>query len=256
MTEPQNPADPNQPPPSPYGVPQYPGGNQPPPPPGYAAPPPGQYAYGAPPPPYQYGAPPYGAPGYSPSGQLATWIYRVGGRLIDSLIFGVPPALIGLVTSRAIGNVLSFVGLAIVGYLNGATGQTPGKKIVGLRLVRERDGQLLGGGMASCARSPTSWTRSRASLVGCGRCGTRSARPSATRSAARSLSAPDADGAELAARPARRQRDHQRHCRELARHGEAHLPGRGTDRAHPARPGRATGQRNEHGDEQSGEPPG
>lgn len=147
MTEPQNPSDPNQPPPSPYGVPQYPVGNQPPPPPGYGAPPPGQYPYGAPPPPYQYGAPPYGAPGYSPSGQLATWIYRVGGRLIDSLIFGVPPALIGLATNRAIGNVLSFVGLAIIGYLNGATGQTPGKKIVGLRLVRERDGQLLGGGM-------------------------------------------------------------------------------------------------------------
>ena len=150
MTEPQ---DPNQPPPSPYGMPQYPGGNQPPPPPGapqypYGAPPPGQYPYGAPPPQYQYGAPPpYGAPGYSPSGPLATWIYRVGGRILDGLIFGVPPALIGLATNRVIGNLLSFVGLAIIGYLNGATGQTPGKKIVGLRLVRERDGQLLGGGM-------------------------------------------------------------------------------------------------------------
>ena len=139
MTEPQDPAEPNQPAPqSPYGMPQYPGGNQP----------PRQYQYGAPPQ-YPYGGQqPYGAPGYSQSGQLATWIYRVGGRVLDSIIFGVPAFLIGFATgSRAIGNLLSFLTLLIIGYLNGATGQTPGKRIVGLRLVRERDGQLLGAGM-------------------------------------------------------------------------------------------------------------
>jgi uncharacterized RDD family membrane protein YckC len=152
MTDPQNPSEPNQPPQSPYDMPQYPGGNQPPPPPpGYGAPP-NQYGaqppYGAPPQ-YPYGAPPpYGAPGYSPSGQLATWGYRVGGFVLDWLIFYVPAGLIGLATgSQAVRTLLSVIAFLIVGYLNGATGQTPGKKIVGLRLVRERDGQLLGGGM-------------------------------------------------------------------------------------------------------------
>jgi uncharacterized RDD family membrane protein YckC len=145
MTQPPNPPDPNQPPQSPYGMPQYPGGNQPPPPPPYGQP---QYQYGAQPPQYAYGQQPYGGPGYSPSGQLATWIYRVGGLILDWLIFYVPAGLIGLATgSQGVRTLLSIVAFLIIGYLNGATGQTPGKRIVGLRLVRERDGQLLGGGM-------------------------------------------------------------------------------------------------------------
>jgi uncharacterized RDD family membrane protein YckC len=148
MTEP---TDPGQQPggqPDPFAAPA-PG--QQPPPPQYGQPP-----YGQP----QYGQPQYGQPQYAPpqqyaqpayagqGGQLATWIYRVGGRIIDGLIFGVPASIIGYATgSRVVSNLLSAVALVIVGYLNGATGQTPGKRIVGLRLIRERDGQLLGGGM-------------------------------------------------------------------------------------------------------------
>lgn len=125
---------------------------QPPPPPEYGqppaygqAPPPG---YGAYPPPPPFGDQPYGHTfGEQHASQLASWIRRVGGRIIDGIIFGGVPALIGLATSRVLGNLLSLVGLLILGYLNGARGVTPGKSVVGVRLVRDADGQLLGGGM-------------------------------------------------------------------------------------------------------------
>src|SRR5579875_350811 len=156
MTTPEEPDQPTQPPAyggpggaqegGQYGAPQY---GQP----QYGQPPYGQEQYGQP----AYGQPPYGQgsygqPAYGAAAggyQLANWLYRVGGYIIDAIIVLVPSAIIGLLTgSRAVYEVLSFVGLYVVlGYLNGAQGQTPGKRVVGVRLVRERDGQLLGAGM-------------------------------------------------------------------------------------------------------------
>jgi uncharacterized RDD family membrane protein YckC len=136
MTTPDGTDDPNRPndAPDPAGAGSTPGG------------PPPQYG--------QYGAPQdntYGRSPYSAApagGQLASWISRVGGYLIDAIIVAVPSGVIGLLTgSRAVYDVLAFIGFLILGYLNGAQGQTPGKRVVGLRLVREQDGQLLGGGM-------------------------------------------------------------------------------------------------------------
>jgi uncharacterized RDD family membrane protein YckC len=130
----------------PYGAPPPPG--QPP----YGAPPPpGQPPYGAPPPP---GQPPYGAPppyGYAPptpTAQLASWPHRVGGRLIDVIIVAVPAAVIGAAAnSRPVYNFVAFVGALVLAWFNGAQGQSPGKRVVGLKCVRVADGQYIGGGM-------------------------------------------------------------------------------------------------------------
>lgn len=123
--------------------------------PGYGAPPPG---FGEP---YAGGAPagsPFGQPG---GPQLASWGSRVGAALIDAaLVFGIIIAalVVGLVfgaVSDVLGTLVIAVGyLAGIGFafwqlwVQGQTGQTIGKKQVGLRLLREQDGQVVGGGLS------------------------------------------------------------------------------------------------------------
>ncbi|MEW5532321.1 RDD family protein [Streptomyces virginiae] len=117
------------------------------------------------PPPAHYGAyPPPGMPGV-PAGMppLAHWGLRFGAYLLDMLIIAGPMyALIGLGSAFAgdeagdsIAGVLGLVGmLYALGmgifqlYKEGTTGQTQGKKIVGISLHREADGATLGFGMA------------------------------------------------------------------------------------------------------------
>ena len=154
MTNPQDPfASPGDQPPQ-----------QPPPPaPGYGAPPP---AYGTPPPPQGYGAPPppaYGQmppaqPYGGPAPQLATWGQRAGGFLIDALcVLGIyiVPFVLGAAVGGTFGGLLILIGyLAGIGFMiwnliqQGNTGQTIGKKQMGLRLVREADGQYVGAGLS------------------------------------------------------------------------------------------------------------
>lgn len=110
-----------------------------PPPPGYGTPP----AYGTP---SGYGAPggaaPYGG------AELASWFARVGGTLIDALIIIVPAGIIGLITkSMPLYQLIALAGGLYFAFLNGSTGQTPGKKALGIKVLKEADGQLLGGGM-------------------------------------------------------------------------------------------------------------
>lgn len=171
-----------------YGAPQpgydaqQPYGAQP----GYGAPQPGydaqqpygaQPAYGAP----QYGYSPYG--GVPQLGEYAHWGLRVGARLLDGLIFMLPGYLLVAIAGAAFteevscpkpssysssydysctGGGTSGVGIAImlIGYLailggtlfniykEGTTGQTVGKRIVGIRTIKEATGQPLGFGMA------------------------------------------------------------------------------------------------------------
>ncbi len=166
---------PQQPPQAqqPYGYPQqgaYPGYPQQPG--GY--PPPGaipQQGYG-----YPQGGMPYGMP------PLASWGARLGATLLDGLIVMLVPTgliiagyaqFISKVVDRqnkcdddglsscpaphipgsalsliAIGGVLSLIGFIYLCYREGSSGQTPGKKIVGIRLLREADGATLGFGLA------------------------------------------------------------------------------------------------------------
>lgn len=173
----------NPPPPSGYpSYPQQPAGVPPqggyPGHPGYGYPAqqgyPGQGYPGYPGP--QMGGP---LPGMPP---LASWGARVGALLLDMLIVNlvpmgllfagyiqlvvkvahhqdacdqagtidcgaphIPPAAIGMII---IGGLLSLVGALYLTYREGSTGQTPGKKIVGIRLLREYDGSTLGFGLA------------------------------------------------------------------------------------------------------------
>ncbi len=160
---------------NPPQYPSYPGPGEPTPPgqpPAYGTPPP---AYGATPP--AYGSAP--APGYNPVPiPFAGWWSRVGAYLLDS-VFGfaiaIVPFIIGAVilgststtttdadgyTSVDAGNPLGYVFL-VLGYLaifgfqiwnavfrQGRTGQTLGKKIVGIQVVRADSGAVLGAGTA------------------------------------------------------------------------------------------------------------
>ncbi|WP_405488709.1 RDD family protein [Nocardia sp. NBC_00511] len=160
-----------------YGAPQ----------PGYpAAQPYGQPGYGAPQP--TYGAPQPGYVPFGGYGaQYASWGARVAAYFLDGLIVGVPASIfygIGFAVgfknidctttpydsstyestsySSSCSGGLSGAGLALmlVGaliaiagglyllYMEGKNGQTPGKKALGIRLIRENTGQPIGFGLA------------------------------------------------------------------------------------------------------------
>lgn len=142
-------------------------------------PPPGYGQPGA------YGAPGYGAPGYGPGYGIqqppyAHWIKRVGATLLDNLIGAVAaiPTFIGAIlmgaatttttwadgttTSRLTNTGEHTVGLVIylVGLLTslaffiwnicirqGRTGQSLGKQVLGIRLLKDPTGQPLGAGL-------------------------------------------------------------------------------------------------------------
>ena len=156
MTQGYGPQDPNQPD---YGQqpPQYPYGGQPPPygtpaQPGYGQPAPAAGGYVADP------------PGYYMGRVLANWPQRVGAYLIDDLIAGIPAFLALILFSGSssaetasagavlVSSLLYLLSLGIWIYnraiLMGRTGQSWGKQVLKLRLVRMADGQPMGGGMA------------------------------------------------------------------------------------------------------------
>jgi uncharacterized RDD family membrane protein YckC len=137
-----------------YGQPQY---GQP------SYDPYGQQAYGQPYAQPGYGQPAYGPPGYGPAphvGQLAEWPARAGAFLIDVGIVIVAEVvlvfLLLLLGSRSwtlaivlgIAGFLALFAFAIWNqcYRQGVTGQTIGKKVVGLRLVGVETGAPVGFG--------------------------------------------------------------------------------------------------------------
>ncbi|MBT2406151.1 MULTISPECIES: RDD family protein [unclassified Streptomyces] len=146
----------------PQGQPGYPQGQ-----PGYPqqAPQgvPQQYGYPQQTPPPPYGAyPPAGMPGMPGAGMppLAHWGQRVGAYLLDFLITIVPLyVLVGIgqgmsddpddVSPLGLIGLLYTIGMVIFQLVKeGSTGQTIGKKVLGISLLREADGRTLGFGMA------------------------------------------------------------------------------------------------------------
>ncbi|MFF1416009.1 RDD family protein [Streptomyces sp. NPDC058289] len=128
-----------------YGYPQQPVGGVPP-----------QQPYGAYPP---AGMPPMPGTGMPP---LAHWGLRVGATLLDGLIIAGPMYALGFIDlamsddAGASGPGVFFLigwlyalGMGIFQlYKEGSTGQSIGKKVVGISVRREADGNVLGFGMA------------------------------------------------------------------------------------------------------------
>ncbi len=110
-------------------------------------PPPGQTGYGTPPPGYTMPPPGYGAPAPAGMPPLAEWPARVGAAFIDALISGFFQTVLRPINQGLAG----LVGLGIFLYFQyrqGTTGQTPGKQVLKIRLLREQDGQVVGFGTA------------------------------------------------------------------------------------------------------------
>ena len=104
---------------------------------------------GTPPPPPPPGYGPPGVPGQWAGPPLAGWGDRVVANLID--FFG-PWFVAGIIQNTVSAGLGSLLWLAAFAwgiynaYQQGQTGQSTGKKQNGLRLLREDDGQVIGGG--------------------------------------------------------------------------------------------------------------
>jgi uncharacterized RDD family membrane protein YckC len=154
MTQGYGPQDPNQP----YG-------QQPPQQPPYGGPPaygtPAQAGYGQPVPAPGGYVP--DRPGYYMGRTLANWPQRVGAYLIDYLIAAIPAFVAVLLFGGTSSGNNASAGAGVVAFLlylislgvwiynrailMGRTGQSWGKQVLNLRLVRMADGQPMGGGM-------------------------------------------------------------------------------------------------------------
>ncbi len=113
-----------------------------------------------PPPPPAGGAWQQPAPGQATPGPLASWGQRFVAFIIDWVIIlaayvvvAIVAAIFGAVAD-VLGVLIGGVGYLVVAvaslylyYLQGETGGTPGKRLTGLKVVGENDGQVTGGGM-------------------------------------------------------------------------------------------------------------
>jgi len=95
------------------------------------------------------GAPAYGAPvGGPPADQLADWGLRVASGAIDFVALFVIAGILSEI-NYALGAIVWLIALGFAGYngyLNGETGQSVGKRIVGTKVLGEATGQTIGGG--------------------------------------------------------------------------------------------------------------
>ena len=114
---------------------------------------PGQYGQ------QPYGAQPYGGYGYGgqAAGNLATWPIRVGAFLIDLIIYGIPIGIGNAINNGSsggtiIGLLFTLIGIGVWIYnriiQQGNTGQSWGKKAVGIKLITADTGQNVGPGKA------------------------------------------------------------------------------------------------------------
>lgn len=87
-------------------------------------------------------------PHQRPQLRYAHWGERVGATLIDVALVVAVTALFAMVTFGLFEDARGLLGVAAWGWiawLNGSKGQSPGKAIMGLKLVRDVDGTTLGG---------------------------------------------------------------------------------------------------------------
>jgi uncharacterized RDD family membrane protein YckC len=85
-----------------------------------------------------------------PSGPRAGFWQRVGATLVDFLVLAVPTVLLFIVLDTAVAQILSIlIGLAYFVYFEGGpTGQTLGKRALGIRVIDIKNGGPIGYGRA------------------------------------------------------------------------------------------------------------
>ena len=101
--------------------------------------------YPAPPP--QPGA---SSPSGGPSGPRAGFFTRLGAALIDGILLGIVGLVIDLIIGQTGGGIVGLIlGIAYFGYLEGSnSGQTLGKRALGIRVIDFNSGGPIGFGRA------------------------------------------------------------------------------------------------------------
>ncbi len=82
----------------------------------------------------------------SPSGPRASFGRRFVAMLVDGILLGIVTGVVQAALGRSLGGIASLaIGIAYYGYLEGsASGQTIGKKALGIRVYDLRDGGPIG----------------------------------------------------------------------------------------------------------------
>jgi uncharacterized RDD family membrane protein YckC len=93
-----------------------------------------------------------GPPGYAAPGNYANWLQRVGAYLIDAIPVAILDAIGYATHNSTVYLLFVLVGLGVTVYNRwyqaGNTGQSWGKRALGITLLSEQTGQPIGGGMA------------------------------------------------------------------------------------------------------------
>ena len=121
-------------------------------------------------------------------GPRAGFWQRLAAAIIDAILVGVVGIIIEVILGRSIGAIIAFVlGVAYYGWLEGSnSGQTVGKRAMGIRVYDFRQGGRSEPAGRSGATSPAGSRRSRASSVISGCSGTARSRRGTTSSSAMS----------------------------------------------------------------------
>lgn len=80
----------------------------------------------------------------SPQIRYADWGERVAATFVDWLLAFIP-AMVVMGIDDDLGALVFLAATAWIAWLNGSKGQSPGKALMGLRVVRDSDGSTLGG---------------------------------------------------------------------------------------------------------------
>jgi uncharacterized RDD family membrane protein YckC len=110
-----------------------------------------------PPPQYQPSQPSGPAAGGAPQVHgrtLADWPTRAMGGLVDYVAPSIVGGILYVILAQAslvLGLIVSLLPIVYIIYISiqqGETGQTPGKRMAGTKLIREADGQPIGAGLS------------------------------------------------------------------------------------------------------------
>jgi uncharacterized RDD family membrane protein YckC len=82
----------------------------------------------------------------APSGPRASFLQRLGAAIVDAIVVGIVVGLLEAVLGRGVGGLIALaVGIGYYGYLEGsASGQTIGKRALGIRVYDFRQGGPIG----------------------------------------------------------------------------------------------------------------